>query len=906
MDKNLGKQQIQNLIEKYQLVVKQGKVKDYTEEETKKDFILPLFRALGWNVEDKNEVSAEEHIISSGRVDYGFYINERAKFYLEAKPLKADINIEDFAKQAIRYSFNKGVTWAILTDFESVKIFNAQSPSQYLGDKLYFEIKWQEYLERFDKLWELSKESFLEDLIDKEAEKVGKKLQRVPITETLAQDLEKSREILANDLSKWNDNLSKDILDEGVQKILDRLIFLRVVEDRGIESSILKSMVNQWESGGKRTTLYKSMVSKFRELDEYYNSSLFSKDVSEDWDEYSDAVKRVIRILYGKEGYYDYDFSVMPADVLGNVYENYLGYKLSQSKKGLTVNKAAGKRKEQGIYYTPAFIVDYIVRNALNPVLDKCRDVDDLKKIKVLDPACGSGSFLIKALEVILEKYKDFNYTDDQNLRIQIVLENLYGVDLDEQAVEIARLNLLINSLEERAKLPSLDKNIKNGNSLISGLDEELRKYFGKNFRDKKPFNWKEEFPGVFKQGGFNVIIGNPPYIFARGGNFDEQEKKYYYDNFKLQKYQINTYLLFIDQAYKLLKENGFFGFIVPNNWLTINTFSELRKFILKETGGVEIINAVDSIFSQASVDNCILIFKKTKPSTVKLGELIDGNITALNSYNAEEFYKNDFVINIQRHVSVKENSLIDKINKASILLGKDVATVSTGIKAYQTGKGKPVQTDEVKTLRKYHSREKIDDTYIPYLNGVDVQRYLINWSGDYLSYGDWLAEPRKSVSFDRMRILVRQIPSKLPYSINASVIEEQYINDINSMVIFNFPEKYIPKYVLGIINSKLISYWFNYTFNKFQRKIFPQFKVNELAQFPVYPANRNQQKVIERLVEKILSLKNNLRSTETNSNKWNGMKLEVEKTDKKIDEEVYRLYELTPEEIKIVENSLN
>ena len=261
MDKNLAKQQIQKLIEKYKEVEVSGKLNSFTEEDTKNVFIKPLFEALGWDFTNRNEVSAEENIISSGRVDYGFYLNNRPSFYLEAKKLKADLNIEDFAKQAIRYSFNKGVTWAILTDFESVKVFNAQSPSQYLGDKLYFEIKWQEYLDRFEKLWELSKESFSSDLIDKKAEEAGKKLQRVPITETLAQDLEKSREILANDLSKWNDNLTKEILDEGVQKILDRLIFLRVVEDRGIEPPILKPMVNQCESGGKKKTLYRSMIS---------------------------------------------------------------------------------------------------------------------------------------------------------------------------------------------------------------------------------------------------------------------------------------------------------------------------------------------------------------------------------------------------------------------------------------------------------------------------------------------------------------------------------------------------------------------------------------------------------------------------------------------------------------------
>src|SRR4030042_598884 len=165
-------------------------------------------------------------------------------------------------------------------------------------------------------------------------------------------------------------------------------------------------------------------------------------------------------------------------------------------------------------------------QNTLKPVLDKCRSIEDLQRIKVLDPACGSGSFLIRAMQLMYEKYLEFGNTGGVFTKIDILLNNIYGVDLDPQAVEIARLNLLISALDSRMKLPGLDKNIKNGNSLISGTDEELRKYFGTNYRDKKPFNWDEKFPEVFKQGGFNVIIGNPPYI--RVQTLDKEDVRYF------------------------------------------------------------------------------------------------------------------------------------------------------------------------------------------------------------------------------------------------------------------------------------------------------------------------------------------------------------------------------------------
>jgi len=355
---NEAKEGIKLLIDKYQTAKEQGKINKYTEEETKNSFIKPLFEALGWDFSEKEEVSAEEHVSLSGRLDYGFYINGRPKFYLEVKKLKADLNNEEFARQAIKYSFNKGVTWAVLTDFEGIKIFNAQSPSKYLGDKLYFELKYFEYLDRFDKLWELSKESFQTDLIDQRAIEAGKKLQKVPITELLSKDLNECRKLLTEKLGEWNPGVPQELLDEGVQKLLDRIVFIKVAEDRKIEQNVFLPLINQWRllTGSNKPTLYQSMTKKFRELDDIYNSNLFEKHAFEAWEESGEVLEEVLDILNGKKGYYEFDFSVMSADTLGSVYENYLGYKLSQSQKGLTLHKDAGKRKEQGIYYTPPLL----------------------------------------------------------------------------------------------------------------------------------------------------------------------------------------------------------------------------------------------------------------------------------------------------------------------------------------------------------------------------------------------------------------------------------------------------------------------------------------------------------------------------------------------------------------------
>lgn len=206
------------------------------------------------------------------------------------------------------------------------------------------------------------------------------------------------------------------------------------------------------------------------------------------------------------------------------------------------------------------------------------------------------------------------------------------------------------------------------------------------------------------------------------------------------------------------------------------------------------------------------------------------------------------------------------------------------------------------KKNRVFHSTNIINNTYAKYLDGRDVGRYKLGWSGEYLSYGDWLAEPRKSVPFKGPRILVRQIPSPLPYAINAVYTEEYLLNDINSMVVYDFKDD--PFFLLASLNSRVTSFWFANTFDKFQRKTFPQFKVKELALFPIPQAKKGDKSSLARMAKQMLDLNKQLQSTPENINKWQKLKEEIEQLDRKIDEEVYRLYGLTEEEIKVVEET--
>ncbi len=465
MDTETIKQEIRKLVEKYNKVVEEKRVGKYNEEMTKKDFILPLFRALGWNTEDSNEVTAEEKI-SKKRVDYGFRINGIPKFFLEAKALKEDLDNPKFIEQAINYAWHKGCTWAVLTDFESVKIFNAEWKTSNPLQSHLKTIPYQEFLERFSELWLLSRESFEQGLIDKEAEKWGKKTKKISVDKQLLADFTRFRELLSKNIMKLNQNknITEEELDESIQRILDRLIFIRNCEDRELEAKTLISSFREWESRG-RGQLIKSLREVFAYFDEQYNSKIFAKHLCDSLDIDNEVLHEIIEGLYfTKDKSVSYDFSAIEADVLGNIYEQYLGHILKKSEKRAKLTESHARRKEQGIYYTPTYIVDYIVRNTLGELL-KDKKVD-LEKIRVLDPACGSGSFLIKAFDVLNEYYAkhDKNYSQTQidfetsmpfTTKIKILKNNIFGVDLDKQAVEIAQLNLLLKIAEKGAS-PSI------------------------------------------------------------------------------------------------------------------------------------------------------------------------------------------------------------------------------------------------------------------------------------------------------------------------------------------------------------------------------------------------------------------------------------------------------------------
>lgn len=619
-----AKQGIQKLVEKYQ-ALSTPQIKGYHEATTKQGFIVPFFRALGWDFDDTNEVAPEEST-SRGRVDYAFKLHGVSQFYLEAKPLRDDLASDpEWVTQALTYAYNKGVTWALLTNFKELWGFVAQDGRCFLN------LTYKDYETNFERLWLLSPQSFEKKALDEEAVKSGALPKRVAIETRLFDNLRRWRGELFTQLHRYNPQLTFSQVDEVIQRLFNRLIFIRTCEDRGLEEKVLRSMVNQWKSVGRKGHLIESLREVFRQFDGYYDSDLFVLHICDQVFVENETLEHIIDGLYEIPGSpARYDFSVIDADVLGRVYEQYLGYVAKEVRQAqaqvqarmelgipgqatFEVEATKPKRKEHGIYYTPKWVVDYIVRETVGRYIQE-HNYHEILNMRILDPACGSGSFLIRAYDELLnyhahQREKTAGQLDQWD-RLPILTGNIFGVDLDTQAVEISRLNLLLRSLARRETLPSLADNIRRGNSLIWGADEELRQCFGDNFRDKKAFNWQEKFPDIIKQGGFDVVIGNPPYV--RIQSLPRDEADYYRGHFQAASGSFDIYVLFLERGIRLLKPGGRLGFICSSKFLKSQYGDKILQVIRRECAVEKIVDlSAQTVFAEATTYPALVVLRK-------------------------------------------------------------------------------------------------------------------------------------------------------------------------------------------------------------------------------------------------------------------------------------------------------
>ena len=448
--------------------------------------------------------------------------------------------------------------------------------------------------------------------------------------------------------------------------------------------------------------------------------------------------------------------------------------------------------------------------------------------------------------EAFRQRFADPDKLYFDNIDNAILENNLFGVDINEDSTEIARLSLWLSTAKKNRKLSTLAGNIKCGNSLIADP----------SVAGDKAFDWEKEFPQAFAQGGFDVVIGNPPYVFARE-KVSETEKTFYLRNYASAKYQINTYILFIEQSQKLLKAKGHCGLIVPNSWLMVYSGEDLRKYLLANVTVRMIVNLMGKTFQDASVETVILLDQKEKAGEGSAISILNNNDELQKFEFSHTILQSEFSKNKGAEFTVFRNdesaSLIEKIKENCLGLD-EVACVKTGLKAYQKGKGIPKQTEDIVKSRPFDYTYKFDENTYKYLDGANVMRYAHTWSGVWLQYGKHLAETRYIELFTCEKIIIREITGLYPKCINATYIDETYLFNCSNIAVIKRDVNYNLKYILVLLNSSLMSYWFKKNTAKAERKLFPKIILNDLRLFPIKQISIEQQKPFIELADRMLT----------------------------------------------------
>jgi type I restriction-modification system DNA methylase subunit len=991
-------------VDKFERNLEAYKKSSYKEEQIKQEFINPFFKALGWDVDNEQgaapqyrDVIFEDSIKVSGGTkapDYCFTMAGRRMFFVEAK--KPSVNIEKDimpSYQLRRYAWSAKLPLSILTDFEEFAVYESRTRPKKTdrasnGRITYFTYK--DYVEKWDEIYDIfSKEAVLKGSFDKYAESTRKKRGTSSVDDEFLGEIEQWRENLAKNIALRNKEITIEELNFAVQQIIDRIVFLRMCEDRGVEKyEQLRNLLDQ-------EGIYTNFCKLCKKADAKYNSGLFHFKEEKGRNSHPDEItlnlkvddgvlKTIIKSLYYPNS--PYEFSVLPAEILGNVYEQFLG-KVIRLTKGhqAKVEEKPEVKKSGGVYYTPQFIVDYIVENTVGKLCEG-KTPNKVSEIRILDPACGSGSFLLGAYSYLLKWHLNYYSSQDEkrlsdklykgkndeyHLTIQekkrILLNNIYGIDIDPQAVEVTKLSLLLKVLEgenkdalesqqklfqERA-LPDLENNIKCGNSLI-GLD--IYDYSNLKFNSEdisriNPFDWESEFSKVMVGDGFDAIIGNPPYIrIQRIGHI---ESDYIYEKYDTATSKMDLSLIFMELSLKNVKNTGIIGFISTSQWLSTDYGKKMRELLSEGKLHQFIDFGSLPVFNKASTYPGIFILspKVKKFLKFKIIESVnDLNIDGIKKADENQILFQDLsseswnLGDIDIYTLLKRSKLqwepLKKFGKAyySIVTGMD--------KAFLVDKKIIDQKNlEKDLLLPYAFKGKevfrygvtIPSTYViyPYTedeNGnlvlikeaelkklyPNIYNHLFSFKKElkqrkdsrkyYASGPDWYRHVRPG-SFKHVK------PTKLIIKGISKNFDVGWLNKNNAFsgancpgIILNNLNKHSIMYILGILNSKLIS---NHLKTVCPSKMsgYTRFNANNINKTPIRvidfsnPIDSKIHGKITDLSKTMLQIHKDLESVKTPTSKQS-IQRQIDAIDKQIDRLVYELYGLTEEEIKIVEES--
>jgi len=630
----------------------------YNETELRTEFLNELFQLLGWDIINEKglakpfrEVVLEANLSGEAKrqkPDYEFRINGERKFFLEAKKPSVDILASPSAAYQVRqYGWSATLPISVLSNFRDLVIYetiSAPVEKDNVRVSRIHKFHYTEYVSRFEEIYSLlSKEAVLSGHFDEVfLVPVAKRKGRLSFDSYFLEQIEKWRLLLAADLIKNNPEITSEELNYLIQVFINRIVFLRICEDRNLEKY---GTLQELDKDNAITEL----LQLFYEADKKYNSGLF--DFIHDKLTPSVVLSNEVLIGIVTDLYYPnspYAFSVVDPKILGDIYEQFLAKTIVRGSHGkVSVEYKPEAKIANGIYITPSFVVREIVRQTIENRISKPEELDS---VKIADIACGSGIFLLEAFDYLLshylvlylknktkgklrkDAYGDVSLTLD--FKKEVLQKQIFGVDLDEQAVEVTKFSLLlklledvaldeIDSLGQRKKkiLPPLENNILCGNSLVDG------KYFtyrgvpalkSTELSLVKPFDWKSAFPAIFASGGFDVIIGNPPYTKIQNMvHYSPQEVDYYQSRFApyLSSHGNNfdKYHLFFERAVSLTAKNGCVGFIIPHKFMTTKAGEVLRQIIAKDKFLKSLIHfGANQVFEgQTTTYTCIIIVQK-------------------------------------------------------------------------------------------------------------------------------------------------------------------------------------------------------------------------------------------------------------------------------------------------------
>ena len=824
----------------------QANIRQSKEEQFQEGFLRELFvKVLGYTLNpspDYNLITEQKNETNSRKADGAILVDGKVVGVIELKDHKTT-DLSKIEQQAFGYkSQNQNAVYVVISNFEKLRFYIDNAVECVEFDLFHLTEN------EFRTLWlclaytniaaNLPKRIKTESVSSEDA-----------ITNALYRDYTNFKRVLYQDICANNgvaDDDARVELYKKTQKLLDRMLFIFFAEDSGLlPPNTMIRIIDDWRKLADLDAyvpLYERIKKYFGYLDtgykgkDYeifaYNGGLFKPDDVLDSLTISDSVlEQHTRRL----SEYDYQ-SEVDVNILGHIFENSLN-EIEAVAAPTDAAPATTKRKRDGVFYTPQYITKYIVENTVGRLCadkkaelqideqeyfaDRRRNKDTkikllkrlndyrqwLLQITICDPACGSGAFLNAALQFLIQEHRlidemDAKITDSPmvipNVENSILENNLFGVDINEESVEIARLSLWLRTARPHRKLNSLNQNIKCGNSLIS--DPEVAA--------DKAFDWQREFPQVFERGGFDVVIGNPPYVNANElkKGYSEDEYNYLKDNYITAKGTVDLYIYFFEKGLLLLKTNGFLAYITPNRYLSASYGTALRQYIIREYDFEQVIDYSDKkVFPDASTYPVITIISKGRNNeNVLCGKVEDEAIITRKYPNKD--------------IDILENSILGFLLNDKLPITQRIIEQSESLSAV----GNINATSTAKEADDYSSLITENEVGYKLINTGTIDPFFNTWGIDKLTkQGKHYLRPR--LPFDSAIISQNRhqlysspkiIISKIGLSCEAFYDKNAEFASIDTNCIYNFSSDYLPEYVLCWVNSKLYNYLFECLFD--------------------------------------------------------------------------------------------